>query len=280
MTASSSSSWTNTAGGLWDGANWSNGVPTSSTAATISGTSTFTVTVEAGLAAAAAALVINDANATVNDLGSLALGTGLTLTAGTFALGAGGVLSGGTVTLGTGGHLLNQGGTLSGLTYDGTLDLSQAAAAVTLSGVTLAGATGGTSSGTINLTGAGADLFELGTGTLNTALLNFGNATTAVTLSALDVGGAGVLTLGSKLSATLTTGSALIADAGGAGDGIINAGTLAIAATAKTSAVNIQGNSFKNTGLFTVSGGTVVWQTRLRGTSSGRRGPCRARARR
>lgn len=253
-----SNSWTNTSGGLWGGAgNWSGGVPTSSSAVTISAAGTYTVTIAAATQAAAASVLINDAGATLDDLGTLTIGSGLTVTAGTFILDNGGTLQGGVVAVGASGHFLNQGGTLSGVTYQGTLDLSETAAAVTLAGVTTLQGTGGTGAATVNLTGAGAQLYQSGSGTLNNATLNIGNATTADTLSVLDVAGAGILTLGSTLSTKFTTGNATLQDAGGGGDGIVNRGTITAAATVKTSTLTIAGNSFTNANQLAVSGGVV-----------------------
>jgi hypothetical protein len=114
--------------------NWSPsgsaGPPTATDTATISATGTaYTVTIDT--ADVAKSLTENSSSATVDDAGSLTLGRTFTLSAGTFILGQGGTLSGGTAKL-RGGAFVCEGGTLSGVTYDGALDLSAKNASVNL----------------------------------------------------------------------------------------------------------------------------------------------------
>ena len=70
----------------------------------------------------AGSLTFDASNATVDDTGRLNLFDTLTLTAGTFQLN-GGTISDGTI-VGGGGSLVFNVGVLSGVTYDGTLDLA------------------------------------------------------------------------------------------------------------------------------------------------------------
>ena len=71
------------------------------------------------------------------------------------------------------------GGTLSGVTYDGTMDMSASGSTVYVTnGLTLAGVNG-TGSGTINLTGAGGSQLDAqGSETLSNATINIGNSGT------------------------------------------------------------------------------------------------------
>ena len=86
------------------------------------------------------------------DDGTLGLGGVLTDSAGSITLASGGTISGGTLDA-TGGAFNWNGGTLSGVTYEGTLDLSPSGSTgIVANGLTMAGANG-TGPGTINVTG-------------------------------------------------------------------------------------------------------------------------------
>ena len=77
-----------------------------------------------------------------------------TVAAGSVELNSGGTIVGGTL-VATGGTFGWAGGTLDGVTYQGTLNLSQATSSVYIQdGFTLTGA-GGSGGATINLTGTG-----------------------------------------------------------------------------------------------------------------------------
>ena len=133
--------------------------------------------------------MLNAAGATLNVGTSTALGT-LTL------------VSGGTIENGTiadpGSGLACTDGTLSGVTYDGTMNLSSSSSSVIVAnGLTMFGV-GGTGSGTINLTGQSSILDAEGTETLNNATLNIGNNSTDY-LYNYDNSAAAVLTLGPTL---------------------------------------------------------------------------------
>lgn len=242
--------------GLWGtGSNWSSGsAPTSSQSVTISASGSYTITIAAGTVANAGTLTLNDSGAVLVDDGNLLIASTFFVTAGTFDLASTGTLTGGTVSVAasTGTFALG-GGTLSGVTYDGTLDLSETAAAVTIeNGITFAGA-GGSGAATINLIGTGAQLRQSGSGTLSNATLDIGTSSTSVTgmggtLSVLDVGGAGVLTLGTTFVVKDTAGSgvSMIEDAGGAGDEVINKGSITGSASSSGATLVIAGNKFAN----------------------------------
>ena len=71
-----------------------------------------------------------------------------------------GTLSGGTIEI-AGGAFVCDRGTLSGVTYDGTLDLSRSGASVFLASGTVVNNAAGTGVGTINDTGNGSYLYFL-----------------------------------------------------------------------------------------------------------------------
>ena len=153
--------------GDWNNANdWTpaGGPPTSSDSATINGTATTTITIDT--ADAANSLILDDPNATIDDItpwqfpsgsSTLQLSSTFILSAGTFILGSGGLdangaISGGTIIV-AGGTFVCNGGSLNGVTYDGTLDLSENNATVELNGSTV--------NGTINDTGGNAVISPL-----------------------------------------------------------------------------------------------------------------------
>jgi hypothetical protein len=153
-------SWKSAVSGNWTtAADWSAGVPTSSNDVTIAVSGKYTVTINS--ADAANSLTINDATATVSDTsgGTLSITTTLAVTAGTFSLGSGSEISGGTISLGSSGVFLASGGTLSGVSYQGTLGLTGASSSLYLAGNDTFAGTGGTGAGVINLTGSGANLY-------------------------------------------------------------------------------------------------------------------------
>ena len=118
---SGSTTWVSGSGTWGVGSNWGNGAPTASTNATISGSASETITIAAGSVAAANTLTLNDANAVLLDLGSLAV-TSMTLTAGTLEFG------GGTASLSDGGAagdgIVNHGTITTTGTVAGTVSIS------------------------------------------------------------------------------------------------------------------------------------------------------------
>jgi hypothetical protein len=134
--------WKSGINGDWGtAADWSNGmVPGAATDVSIAATGTYTVTISA--AEAAHSLSINAAGATVSDNSSLTIGTTLTLSAGTFALGSSGDLAGGTVKVGSQGHVQLNGGTLTGVTWLGSLTFGASQTLFVNDGLSVPGASG------------------------------------------------------------------------------------------------------------------------------------------
>src|SRR5206468_9709932 len=134
---------------------------------------------------------LNDTGATLN----VGTGTGL----GTLTLASSGTIQNGTI-VDHGSGIAFAGGTLAGVTYDGTMNLSTANSyAYITNGLTLAGING-TGTGTINLTGQGAYIYAAGGQTLNNATLNIGNSNSYDYLYNYDAAGIAVLTLGANLT--------------------------------------------------------------------------------
>jgi hypothetical protein len=173
----------------------------------------------------------------------------------------GGAVDGGTVTS-SALALFTSSGTLSGVTYDGTLDLSEAEASVQLTSGTVVNNAAGTGAGTINDTGEGSALYFDNTQTFNNATINLGSMSEYYYynsfLEEYDQTGAGaVLTLGSNVTID-ESGYAQIADSGYTGDGIVNQG--AITQSGTSSELTFYGNSLTNSGTITgaSSGGTLT----------------------
>src|SRR5438128_2391247 len=154
---------------------------------------------------------------TLNAGGStLPTGTG---TLGTVALKSTGTIVGGTV---TGSGLVLNGGTLSGVTDQATLDLSSSGARVNVTnGITLTGA-GGSGAGTVQMTGGNSYLSFQGTQQFDNALVNIG-ATASGGAFFREFGSGATLTLGSGLTLNQTGRVRLYADPGAV---IVNQGTL------------------------------------------------------
>src|SRR6202042_2507378 len=194
---------------------------------------------------------------TLNDSGTtLNVGTGTAL--GTLTLTSGGTIEKGTI-VDQGSGIAFSGGTLSGVTYDGTLNLSSTSSYVYVTnGLTLAGING-TGTGTINLTGQGADIYAEGGETLNNATLNIGNASSYDYLYNYDPYGGAALTLGANLTIDQVGTYAVLdtSNDGQTASGIVNAGT--INAGLSGGSFTIQGSgSFTNQGTITVSNGDTL----------------------
>ena len=167
--------WQGTSGGNWTNTDWSGGaVPNSDDAANINASGTYVVVISS--ADVAYSLAVNDAGATVaiNNGGTLTLSGPLTVAAGTLQLNSGGTISGGTLSS-TGGNFEWAGGTLSGVTYDGTLNLSPNNFDVYIANGLTANNLAGTGPGTINLTGYSDTIYFEGNQTFNNATINLGS---------------------------------------------------------------------------------------------------------
>ena len=194
---------------------------------------------------------------TLNDTGAtLNVGTGTAL--GTLTLTTSGTIQNGTI-VDQGSGIAFSGGTLSGVTYDGTMNLSTTSSYVYVTnGLTLAGVNG-TGTGTINLTGQSADIYAAGGQTLNNATLNIGNSNNYDYLYNYDSTGIAALTLGANLTINHVGTYAILNTSyqGRPASGIVNAG--AINAGQSGGTFTIQGSgSFTNQGTITVSNGDTL----------------------
>ena len=141
--------------------------------------------------------------------------------------------------------------TLQAVTYQGSLDLSESSASLTVvGGLTVTGA-GGSGPGAINLTGSNSRLTLSGSQTLDNATLRLARGTLAIT----DVGTTNV-TFGPNLiiqvSAAGGGGFPSISGPFFSGDSLVNQGTI-LNAISNVSLSLSGGNSFTNAGNLTVS---------------------------
>ncbi len=141
---------------------------------------------------------------------------------------SGGRIDGGTVTS-AGVAFSNGGGTLSGVTYDGPLNLSVYDVSVDLANRTTVVGSSGSGPGTINDTGDGSTLGFDNTQTFANATINLGNSSYESYLYEFDTADAGdqVLTLASSVALDVQ-GDAEIQSSPGRGDGIVNEGVIDI----------------------------------------------------
>ena len=264
--------WINTNGGIWtdaanESANWAtSSVPISTDDVVIGilGSSEYTVTIPGSASAFAASLTVSSTNATVLDQGTLTLTGILTLAAGEFDLASGGTIVGG-VLQATGGSFTWGAGTLSGVTYDGTLDLSPNNSTVYIANSLTANNLAGTGPGTINLTGISDNIYFEGNQTFNNATINLGNTSGYYdTIYNYDTNNAGsVLTLGPNVivnqAINETAGYAQLTSAGSnhTGDGIVNEGT--INAEAVNGTFYIEPYNFTNAGTINVANGDKLY---------------------
>ena len=211
----------------------------------------------------------------VNTGTTLAIGAGSAL--GTLTLANAGTITGGVIA-DAGGGLVANGGTLDGVTYRGTLDLSSSTYLYVADGIVLQNGAG-TGPGTVNLTGGG----YLGTTTsttLDNATINLGGDSTLYNYVP-----AGTLTLGAHLTVrSAGTGYGWIADAytngrlvnlgtisaGVAGDnlyiqnfvGFTNSGTLSASngggIEIDCPLTNLSGTTLTG-GFYSVSGASTLW---------------------
>jgi hypothetical protein len=195
---------------------------------------------------------------TINLTGKLDL-TGATLNIGTgTALGTLTLASGGTIKNGTiadaGSGLPIVYGTLDGVTYQGTLDLSGSGAALYLKhGLILTGS-GGSGTGTINLTGQGSVIIAEDTEALDNATLNIATSSGHYSIANDDTStnGAVVLTFGPHLTINQTGNYAVFTDLySRSGSGIVNTGT--INAGFSGGNFTISGANFTNNGTVNVA---------------------------
>ena len=188
-----------------------------------------------------------------------------------------------------------QGGTLSGVIYDGTLDLSPSSSSVYIANSLTANNLAGTGAGTINLTGYGDSIYFEGNQTFNNATINLGSTSGYYdTIYNYDTNNTGsVLTLGPNVivnqAVNETSGYAELYSAGynHAGDGIVNQGTINAQAVngsfyiepynfTNQGTINvtngdklyIEPTTFTNNGIIAISGGTADITTAVLGTGN------------
>jgi hypothetical protein len=203
-----------------------------------------------------------DANASnSNPGGQLHLNGTLRQTGGTLTLRAGtprgsGTISGGAIDS-TGGTIVFGGGILSGVTFDGPLNLTASDDSVQLAnGTTIVGSSG-SGSGTINDTGDGSSLHFDNTQTVSNTTINLGNTNNIPYLYEDDTTGVGgqVLTLASSVLVNVTGNAAITSSGGNGGNGINNDGVINVAGSL---AINVDVLSFfTNEGTINIEGGSV-----------------------
>ena len=174
--------------------------------------------------------------------------SGTTLNVGSAAqLTLAGTISGGTID-DSGSGIVGAGGTLDGVTYLGTLNLTAESASLVAEGG-LNVSTGG-ASGTINVTGEYASLDFEGTQTINDATLNLGNNSATAYLDAAETE-AGTLTFGSNLAIVEAGKYAQIYyDYEDYGETLINQGSITAGVSGGTLLINgyYDGDVFTNQG--------------------------------
>jgi fibronectin-binding autotransporter adhesin len=229
-------------------ADWTGGVvPGAGDDAYIDASGAYTVTIDS--AEAAHSLTVNDAKATVTDSSSLTIGTTLTVAAGTFELNSGGTINGGTLSA-TGGAFQFNNGTLSDVTYEGTLVDSYY---LTITdGLVVTGA-GGTGPGTIDVT---QNFFVTGGETLDNATLDIGATNGGSTFDVSNAGGNPTLTLGSHFSIVeVGTNTSVTIGGEDSNDTLVNDGTIT---AGTTGGLEINPSSFTNNGSIAISNGDNV----------------------
>jgi hypothetical protein len=265
----STNSWNGSSGDWNTGSDWSGGVPSATTTASIAGNGAYVVTLFG--AGSAAGLIINAAGAEFYDAGALTLGGLLALQSGTLAL-AYGAINGGTLAM-EGGSFLSTGGLLNGVQVDGVLGLTAAQSTLFVeNGLSLTG-TNGSGAGSIALTGAYASLDFVGSQTLRGTTIGIG-------ASGTQPGQTGAATLdithatGATAGATLTLGgSDWVRDSGGQAqvvtgslspgmgaslpDELLNLGTIS-ASSAGATLVLAGSGTLVNQGTLSVSNGALL----------------------
>ena len=177
---------------------------------------------------------------------------------------SGGSIVGGTI-VDQGSGVKFQGGTLSGVIYDGTLDLSPSSSSVYIANSLTANNLAGAEPGTINLTGYGDSIYFEGNQTFNNATINLGSTSgyydAIYNYDTNDTGS--VLTLGPNVivnqATNETSGYAELTSTGynDAGDGIINQGT--VNAQAVNGSFYIEPYNFTNQGTINVTNGDTLY---------------------
>ena len=261
--------WNSPVSGDWStAADWnSNAVPNSpSTTAAIAVPGAYTVMIASNESFAIGTLTLSGSSANLNVAGTLDVSNALILEAGTATVAAPGAIVGGTIQT-KGGSLtgtgsirefrdMADGGTLDGVTLQGTLDLSPTLASVIVKdGITMEGS-GGAGPGTINLTGANSSPYLQGTETLDNATVNIGTGgVNTATIYDDNRNASSLVTFGANLTINQTGPNAAIStNFLPAGSGFINAGSINAGLNGGLFLI-INSLSFTNQGSITVSNG-------------------------
>ena len=257
--------WKSGVSGDWGlGANWNGGVvPADGDNANFGGSGTDQVTIDnpEGIDS----LTTNDAGATIIDNAALTVGGTLDVRAGTFVLSGGqttdGAIVGGSVKL-NGGQIDWEGGTLSGVTYDGVLNVGADQSLMVSNGLTVTGVNG-SGPGVINLTNLPSNsipsslLFE-GSQTLDNVTVDMSGETE---VELIDPEGFATLTLGPSSTLEVNGSSATLSassDHGGAS--IVNNGTVIVGngGGLQLTGPNDESGFFKNNATIHLEGGSVL----------------------
>ena len=257
--------WVGTGTTTWgSGTNWSSGsAPGATNEAEFTGTGSSAVTLSASTSQSPFSVWLDDPNVTIDDLGTLNLSGALTLTAGTFTLGSSGTVAGGTI-VDPNGKMVFSGGTLSGVTYDGTLNLSANSSSVYVATSLTATGANGTGAGTVNLTGTSDDIYFEGNQTFDNATINLGSATGySDYIDNDDTNNTGsVLTLGPNLVINDNSWAYVYLGSTGSnhtGDGIVNEGTINIEGNDPSYYAEIDPYNFTNQGTINVTNGDTLY---------------------
>ncbi|HEY1934216.1 MAG TPA: calcium-binding protein [Acetobacteraceae bacterium] len=221
---------------------------------------------------------------TLEIAGTLVPGGTLSINGGVVELTATGLIDGGTLADPNGNGVAFSGGTLMGVTYQGSLEVASTnALLVVASSLTVTDATG-TMPGTVDLTGGGTTIEFVGNQVFDNATINLNSGDVSAPDSAIGIGGGNGSTLtlgpnavinsdapsvqasiGSRGAAqtALVNQGTIIADASGGSfvidpaDGFTNAGTL-IAGTGDTLSIQPGSGMFDNSGLVSVQAGATL----------------------
>ncbi len=261
MTTATTLSWALPNSGSFDAAaNWTPAdSPASEFDTLIAAPGSYTVSVDA--ASAARSVTLSDAGATLAIGRTLGIGTTVTLSAGTLALDFGGTIHGGTI-VAQGGSTSFNGGTLDGVTYQGTLSLAAPNQTLLVAnGITLQGS-GGVGPGSVALTGAGSQLEFTNAANLGDAALTIGDPAgrTGEPLSSLvnDASASTGIVLTLEASLSVINGSGADYSVGFAGNDEIDSKT-ALAFNAPGDASAIDGSGiFLDEGGISIGGGASL----------------------
>ena len=204
-------------------------------------------------------LVIDGALTNTGAILNVGPGTGLP----SVVLASDGTISGGTI-VDQGSGMTFQGGTLSGVTYDGTLNLSASSSSVYVATSLTATGVNGTGAGTVNLTGTSDDIYFEGNQTFDNATINLGSATGySDYIDNDDTNNTGsVLTLGPNLIINDNSYAEVYLGSTGSNhtsDGIVNEGTINIEVNDLSYYAVIDPYNFTNQGAINVANGDTLY---------------------